>query len=135
MSPELDKARELLKRFEKLEGDEAGLSCFAQALCLLASVINGSNGDADKEVARNIFHSYRAQLERKARELLDERNTSKPETLEYWSKVMLAVSSARMETDEKFNVTKVKLIKAWLAQNLSPTEFSLLMKSVKEELT
>jgi len=130
MSSELDKARELLKRFEQLEGDSAGLSCLTQALDLLACIINGAADEQDREVARNIACLHRAEIQKKAGELLDERKTFKPETLEYWAQVMMSVSNARLETDEKFQGVKIALLRAWLTQSLSPTELELLKQKL-----
>ena len=130
---ELDRARELLKRFEQLEGDSAGLSCLTQALGLLAGIIKDNGEDTEKEVAQNMLRAYRAQLQKKAGELLDGRSTFRPETLEYWALAMLAVSNIGLESDEKFNTEKVALLRAWLAQSLSPPELDLLRHKLATE--
>ncbi len=129
MSSDLDKARELLKRFERLEGDSSGLACLSQAIGLLGGIIS-RNETEGLEVARNVLCSYRTKVHKKASGLLDEAQTFKPELLEFWVNVMKVFSGAGLEVDESFNAAKISLIRAWLVQSLSSGELELLKREL-----
>ena len=73
-----------------------------------------------------------AAIQKKVEEILDERMTFKPEILEYWAMVTMVVSNAHLETDEKFNAAKIALIRAWLAQSLSPLEIEQLKQGLEK---
>lgn len=106
---DLDKARQLLDRFEQELGSPAALAWLSKGLGLLADLADSTVDARERSTCKNIMLSYRRVLLREIDTLLESGGSIGPEKLENYEPILQEFEEAGFGEDEEFTQLRSRL--------------------------
>ena len=106
---DLDKARQLLARFEQELGSPAALAWLNEGLGLLADLADSTVDARVRSVCLNVVLTYRRVLFREIDTLIESGGSNGPEKLEKYEQILQEFEEAGFGEDEEFTQLRSRL--------------------------
>lgn len=106
---DLDKARQLLARFEQDLTSPAALPSLSEGIGLLADLADSTVDARERSTCKNIVLSYRCVLLREINTLLESGGSIGPEKLENYEPILQEFEEAGFGEDEEFTQLRSRL--------------------------
>lgn len=134
---EIVKVRRLLADFEQEPTSKKGIACLADALATLSDIIEGSDNEQEKNVAKNLFDSHSVWLKNKVFSLLAGLDDMSDDEVEKWFTALQEFNGLPMRVSDEFSATLQQLIKALFDRyfkQLSPVQQAKVMDDLKQRV-